>query len=261
MLPRLARILAIAACAAFLVGCNGGTVDRHALTNDAATVDSIACEGALLAHDVAQGKTTANYTREQAEELAIQSSNLADALAKRPALPSIERQGASEGEGCREARGDAAPPARPSVRSRRRGDGRTAAGQARELPVNKVLGLALGILAAIGGFVDIGDLVFNTAAGATFGYQLDVGDPDRRRRDHRLLGDVRPCGRCVGQGGLRRDPRAGRLQGRARRARLVGGRQSDDARLRDRRRRDRVAASLGASVPLADPDRRDRVRA
>ena len=30
----------------------------------------------------------------------------------------------------------------------------------------------MGILAAIGGFVDIGDLVFNTAAGATFGYQL-----------------------------------------------------------------------------------------
>jgi Mn2+/Fe2+ NRAMP family transporter len=38
--------------------------------------------------------------------------------------------------------------------------------------VNKLLGLALGILAAIGGFVDIGDLVFNVAAGATFGYQL-----------------------------------------------------------------------------------------
>jgi Mn2+/Fe2+ NRAMP family transporter len=34
------------------------------------------------------------------------------------------------------------------------------------------LNLALGILAAIGGFVDIGDLVFNTAAGATFGYEL-----------------------------------------------------------------------------------------
>jgi Mn2+/Fe2+ NRAMP family transporter len=38
--------------------------------------------------------------------------------------------------------------------------------------VNKVFGVALGILAAIGGFVDIGDLVFNVAAGATFGYQL-----------------------------------------------------------------------------------------
>jgi manganese transport protein len=40
------------------------------------------------------------------------------------------------------------------------------------LLVSKVLGLSLGILAAVGGFVDIGDLVFNVAAGATFGYQL-----------------------------------------------------------------------------------------
>ena len=38
--------------------------------------------------------------------------------------------------------------------------------------MSKLFNLALGILAAIGGFVDIGDLVFNTAAGATFGYQL-----------------------------------------------------------------------------------------
>lgn len=92
MLPGLARILAFAACATFLVGCNGGTVDRHALTNDAATLDSIACEGALLAHEVAQGKTTSNYTRGQAKELEIQSSNLADALASRPALPLIEQR-------------------------------------------------------------------------------------------------------------------------------------------------------------------------
>jgi manganese transport protein len=38
--------------------------------------------------------------------------------------------------------------------------------------VSKLFNLALGIMAAIGGFVDIGDLVFNSAAGATFGYQL-----------------------------------------------------------------------------------------
>jgi Mn2+/Fe2+ NRAMP family transporter len=38
--------------------------------------------------------------------------------------------------------------------------------------VSRVFGVALGILAAIGGFVDIGDLVFNVAAGATFGYEL-----------------------------------------------------------------------------------------
>jgi manganese transport protein len=38
--------------------------------------------------------------------------------------------------------------------------------------VKSVFGVALGILAAIGGFVDIGDIVFNAAAGATFGYEL-----------------------------------------------------------------------------------------
>jgi manganese transport protein len=38
--------------------------------------------------------------------------------------------------------------------------------------VSRVFALALGILAAIGGFVDIGDLVFNVAAGSTFGYEL-----------------------------------------------------------------------------------------
>src|SRR3954452_4145257 len=36
----------------------------------------------------------------------------------------------------------------------------------------KVLQITLGILAAIGGFVDIGDIVFNAQAGARFGYEL-----------------------------------------------------------------------------------------
>jgi hypothetical protein len=85
----LTRALAIAACAVLLSGCNGGTVDRHALTNDAASINSMACEGALLARDIAEAKTTVYFAREQAEELEIQSSNLADALAKRKALASI----------------------------------------------------------------------------------------------------------------------------------------------------------------------------
>jgi manganese transport protein len=38
--------------------------------------------------------------------------------------------------------------------------------------VKSLLQVALGIIAAIGGFVDIGDLVFNTQAGAEFGFQL-----------------------------------------------------------------------------------------
>ena len=38
--------------------------------------------------------------------------------------------------------------------------------------MKSVLQIALGILAAIGGFVDIGELVFNGQAGSRFGYAL-----------------------------------------------------------------------------------------
>ncbi len=87
---RVKRLLPIAAALA-LAGCNGGTVERHALKNDASTLDSIACEGALLAHDVARARTTKYFAREQAEELGIQSSNFADALSRRKTVPHIER--------------------------------------------------------------------------------------------------------------------------------------------------------------------------
>ena len=40
------------------------------------------------------------------------------------------------------------------------------------MSLKNVLAVALGIMSAIGGFVDIGDLVFNTQAGAVFGFQL-----------------------------------------------------------------------------------------
>jgi hypothetical protein len=76
----------------FLAGCNGGTVDRHALTNDKKTLESIACEGAFVADGVARDRTTVFYAREQAEELRIQASNLADALARRETVPSIKQR-------------------------------------------------------------------------------------------------------------------------------------------------------------------------
>src|SRR5258706_26971 len=38
--------------------------------------------------------------------------------------------------------------------------------------VKKLLGVALGILTAIGGFMDIGDIVANAATGARFGMSL-----------------------------------------------------------------------------------------
>jgi hypothetical protein len=86
----LLRLSVLCVLAAAVAGCNGGTVDRHALTNDAATLDSIACEGALLAKDVSTGRSTTFFAREQANELRIQASNFADALSRRKTVASIE---------------------------------------------------------------------------------------------------------------------------------------------------------------------------
>lgn len=75
-----------------LAGCNGGTVDRHALTNDASTIDSINCEAWLLSGAVARNRVTTYYAREQAEELAVQAANFADALAHRPTGSGLEQR-------------------------------------------------------------------------------------------------------------------------------------------------------------------------
>ena len=85
---RCALLLAAAVVAA---GCNGGTVDRHALTNDAATIASINCEAWLLSGEVARSRVTTYYAREQAEELQIQAANLADALRHRRTVAGLER--------------------------------------------------------------------------------------------------------------------------------------------------------------------------
>jgi hypothetical protein len=75
-----------------LAGCNGGTVDRHALTNDSSTIDSIACEGALLAQAISRGRVTSAFAGVQAGALRLQASNLADALSRRPTGASLEQR-------------------------------------------------------------------------------------------------------------------------------------------------------------------------
>jgi Mn2+/Fe2+ NRAMP family transporter len=40
--------------------------------------------------------------------------------------------------------------------------------------VKRIFGIALGVLTAIGGFVDIGDLVVNAQVGARFGWSLGL---------------------------------------------------------------------------------------
>jgi hypothetical protein len=84
------RVLAVVASGLLLAACNGGTVDRHALSNDAATIDSINCEAWLLSDAVARGRTTSQFTGEQAEELGIQAANLADALGRRPTAEGLQ---------------------------------------------------------------------------------------------------------------------------------------------------------------------------
>jgi methyl-accepting chemotaxis protein len=84
------RLLLIAASLA-LAGCNGGTVDRHALTKDGEAIDSLACEGRLLAREVADGDGTSRFTRVHADELRQRASNFEDALSERPTVAGIER--------------------------------------------------------------------------------------------------------------------------------------------------------------------------
>jgi hypothetical protein len=72
-----------------LAGCNGGTVDRHALKRDAENVASLASEGGLLADDVSRGRSTRYFVRVHAKELSSKASNLEVALAERPTSPGI----------------------------------------------------------------------------------------------------------------------------------------------------------------------------
>src|SRR5207302_1530464 len=70
------RAFALCLSAAALTGCNGGTVDRHALKRDAEKVGSLAAEGELLADDVSKDASTTYFARVHAEELSQAASNL-----------------------------------------------------------------------------------------------------------------------------------------------------------------------------------------
>jgi hypothetical protein len=83
---------AVAVFVLALTGCNGGTVDPHALKRDAEKVSSLATEGELLANDMAKGASTKYFARVHAKELSRAASDLEDALAERPTSPGIENK-------------------------------------------------------------------------------------------------------------------------------------------------------------------------
>jgi thioredoxin-like negative regulator of GroEL len=72
-------------------GCNGGTVDQHALDNDSEAIASLACEGALLAHEIANTASLTTFSRVHAGELYTRAANFQDALSTRPTTPGIEQ--------------------------------------------------------------------------------------------------------------------------------------------------------------------------
>ena len=86
---RLSRPVVVLLAVA-LAGCNGGTVDHHALKRDAEKVASLATEGELLANDMSKGASTKYFSRVHAKELSRAASDLADALGERPTSPGIE---------------------------------------------------------------------------------------------------------------------------------------------------------------------------
>jgi predicted outer membrane protein len=83
------RVVVLALLAAVVAGCNGGTVDKHALKRDAEKVGSLASEGELLANDMSKGASTKYFARVHAKELSRAAADLADALGKRPTSPGI----------------------------------------------------------------------------------------------------------------------------------------------------------------------------
>jgi hypothetical protein len=92
------RVVLLVGAVLVLAGCNGGTVDKHALEKDAESIASLATEGGLLAHKAAIGESTGPFTRVQSETLGRQASNLSDALGERPTSPGIETKVRSAGK-------------------------------------------------------------------------------------------------------------------------------------------------------------------
>jgi hypothetical protein len=74
-----------------LAGCGGGgTLDQEAFQKEAESIQSFAAEGALLAGEVADGKSTVPFVRVHAGELHEQAVKLEETLAAAEAVPAVE---------------------------------------------------------------------------------------------------------------------------------------------------------------------------
>ena len=87
MKSRAAALVALVA----LAGCGGGgRLDEIAFDKEVESIQSFAAEGALLARDVADGKSTVPFARVHAGELAERASKLAETLRTAKTTPTVE---------------------------------------------------------------------------------------------------------------------------------------------------------------------------
>jgi hypothetical protein len=80
--PLLALVLILAAC-------GGGTLNAESFRKEAESVQSFAAEGALLARDIADGKSLSPYVRVHAGELAKDAETLARRLERAKGVPAL----------------------------------------------------------------------------------------------------------------------------------------------------------------------------
>jgi hypothetical protein len=85
--------LAPLAIASFLaVGCGGGgTLSRDSLRKEAESVQSVAAEGALLAHDAADGRTTTPFASVHSSVLAESADKVAQKLESADVEPGLKQ--------------------------------------------------------------------------------------------------------------------------------------------------------------------------
>src|SRR5947209_17486315 len=84
------RTALIVALALLSAGCGGSELSASALSKQADSVRSLAAEGALLAGEASEGKTTGIFTRVHSSELDKSAAQTASTLEKATTTPALE---------------------------------------------------------------------------------------------------------------------------------------------------------------------------
>jgi hypothetical protein len=72
-----------------LAACGGGALDSASFQKEAESIQSVAAEGALLARDVAEGRSVSTFARVRASELGQEAESLARELDRADATAEV----------------------------------------------------------------------------------------------------------------------------------------------------------------------------